>query len=147
MLQVSQTVSLLKYYIPYCLFVEYTRYDVNLITYGSPFLMEITWCHLNTIANHIRYLQNKCSCYNSLCCALQISHWSLIYRCLCVHLVISLGHISCRLYTEEYYLNEMQPEGIPEMQRSNLVSCVIQVPWFVCFLFLLVISLHINAVN
>ncbi|RLN23325.1 putative ATP-dependent RNA helicase DHX35 [Panicum miliaceum] len=31
-----------------------------------------------------------------------------------------------RLYTEEYYLNEMQSEGIPEMQRSNLVSCVIQ---------------------
>ncbi|KAL6838814.1 hypothetical protein ACP4OV_031528 [Aristida adscensionis] len=30
------------------------------------------------------------------------------------------------LYTEEYYLNEMQPEGIPEMQRSNLVSCIIQ---------------------
>ncbi|XP_062189991.1 probable pre-mRNA-splicing factor ATP-dependent RNA helicase DEAH9 [Phragmites australis] len=31
-----------------------------------------------------------------------------------------------RLYTEEYYLNEMQSEGIPEMQRSNLVSCIIQ---------------------
>ncbi|CAD6240397.1 unnamed protein product [Miscanthus lutarioriparius] len=31
-----------------------------------------------------------------------------------------------RLYTEEYYLNEMQSDGIPEMQRSNLVSCVIQ---------------------
>jgi hypothetical protein len=64
-----------------------------------------------------------------------------------VHLVISLDHISCRLYTEEYYLNEMQSEGIPEMQRSNLVSCIIQVPWFVCFLILLAISLYINAVN
>ncbi|KAL3820393.1 hypothetical protein ACJIZ3_006298 [Penstemon smallii] len=31
-----------------------------------------------------------------------------------------------RLYTEEYYLNEMSAHGIPEMQRSNLVSCVIQ---------------------
>ncbi|CAO2186162.1 unnamed protein product [Urochloa humidicola] len=31
-----------------------------------------------------------------------------------------------RLYTEECYLNEMQSEGIPEMQRSNLVSCIIQ---------------------
>ncbi|XP_052162068.1 probable pre-mRNA-splicing factor ATP-dependent RNA helicase DEAH9 [Oryza glaberrima] len=31
-----------------------------------------------------------------------------------------------RLYTEEFYLKEMQPEGIPEMQRSNLVSCIIQ---------------------
>ncbi|KAJ3693888.1 hypothetical protein LUZ60_009368 [Juncus effusus] len=31
-----------------------------------------------------------------------------------------------RLYTEEYYLNEMPFEGIPEIQRSNLVSCVIQ---------------------
>ncbi|GJN38084.1 hypothetical protein PR202_gb27094 [Eleusine coracana subsp. coracana] len=31
-----------------------------------------------------------------------------------------------RLYTEEYYLNEMQPEGVPEMQRSNLVPCIIQ---------------------
>ncbi|KAK3159755.1 hypothetical protein QOZ80_1BG0050680 [Eleusine coracana subsp. coracana] len=31
-----------------------------------------------------------------------------------------------RLYTEEYYLNEMEPEGVPEMQRSNLVSCIIQ---------------------
>ncbi|XP_072999802.1 probable pre-mRNA-splicing factor ATP-dependent RNA helicase DEAH9 isoform X2 [Typha latifolia] len=31
-----------------------------------------------------------------------------------------------RLYTEDYYVKEMQPEGIPEMQRSNLVSCVIQ---------------------
>ncbi|KAL8032499.1 hypothetical protein ABFX02_13G100100 [Erythranthe guttata] len=31
-----------------------------------------------------------------------------------------------RLYTEEYFLNEMSADGIPEMQRSNLVSCVIQ---------------------
>ncbi|KAM7525052.1 hypothetical protein LguiA_014954 [Lonicera macranthoides] len=31
-----------------------------------------------------------------------------------------------RLYTEEFYINEMSSEGIPEMQRSNLVSCVIQ---------------------
>ncbi|GFQ05352.1 probable ATP-dependent RNA helicase dhx35 [Phtheirospermum japonicum] len=31
-----------------------------------------------------------------------------------------------RLYTEEYYMNEMPADGIPEMQRSNLVSCVIQ---------------------
>lgn len=31
-----------------------------------------------------------------------------------------------RLYTEEFYLKEMSEEGIPEMQRSNLVSCVIQ---------------------
>jgi hypothetical protein len=40
---------------------------------------------------------------------------------------ISLDNVSCRLYTEEYYLNEMPSEGIPEMQRSNLVSCIIQV--------------------
>lgn len=31
-----------------------------------------------------------------------------------------------RLYTEDYYIKEMSAEGIPEMQRSNLVSCVIQ---------------------
>ncbi|KAG7547030.1 Helicase C-terminal [Arabidopsis suecica] len=31
-----------------------------------------------------------------------------------------------RLYTEEYFLNQMPGEGIPEMQRSNLVSTVIQ---------------------
>uniref|UniRef100_A0A7C8ZDG4 RNA helicase n=2 Tax=Opuntia streptacantha TaxID=393608 RepID=A0A7C8ZDG4_OPUST len=31
-----------------------------------------------------------------------------------------------RLYTEDYYIDEMSDEGIPEMQRSNLVSCVIQ---------------------
>ncbi|CAA6665809.1 unnamed protein product [Spirodela intermedia] len=31
-----------------------------------------------------------------------------------------------RLYTEEYFVKEMPNEGIPEMQRSNLVSCVIQ---------------------
>lgn len=31
-----------------------------------------------------------------------------------------------RLYTEEYFIKEMPAEGIPEMQRSNLVSCVIQ---------------------
>lgn len=31
-----------------------------------------------------------------------------------------------RLYTEEYFLNEMSVQGIPEIQRSNLVSCVIQ---------------------
>ncbi|XP_057538264.1 probable pre-mRNA-splicing factor ATP-dependent RNA helicase DEAH9 isoform X2 [Amaranthus tricolor] len=31
-----------------------------------------------------------------------------------------------RLYTEEYYVNKMSAEGIPEMQRSTLVSCVIQ---------------------
>ncbi|RAL44761.1 hypothetical protein DM860_003520 [Cuscuta australis] len=31
-----------------------------------------------------------------------------------------------RLYTEEYFLNEMASQGIPEIQRSSLVSCVIQ---------------------
>ncbi|XP_050224765.1 probable pre-mRNA-splicing factor ATP-dependent RNA helicase DEAH9 isoform X3 [Mercurialis annua] len=31
-----------------------------------------------------------------------------------------------RLYTEEYFVNEMPTQGIPEMQRSNLVSSVIQ---------------------
>ncbi|XP_034697917.1 probable pre-mRNA-splicing factor ATP-dependent RNA helicase DEAH9 isoform X1 [Vitis riparia] len=31
-----------------------------------------------------------------------------------------------RLYTEEYFVNEMSAHAIPEMQRSNLVSCVIQ---------------------
>ncbi|KAI5657257.1 hypothetical protein M9H77_26050 [Catharanthus roseus] len=31
-----------------------------------------------------------------------------------------------RLYTEEYFLNEMSAEGVPEIQRSNLVSSVIQ---------------------
>ncbi|KAE9451858.1 hypothetical protein C3L33_16239, partial [Rhododendron williamsianum] len=30
------------------------------------------------------------------------------------------------LYSEEYFVKEMSAEGIPEMQRSNLVSCVIQ---------------------
>jgi len=35
-----------------------------------------------------------------------------------------------RLYTEEYFVNEMSSVGIPEMQRSKLVSCVIQVPFF-----------------
>ncbi|KAF5177538.1 RNA helicase, ATP-dependent DEAH box [Thalictrum thalictroides] len=31
-----------------------------------------------------------------------------------------------RLYTEDYFVKEMPAEGIPEIQRSNLVSCVIQ---------------------
>ncbi|CAH9114224.1 unnamed protein product [Cuscuta epithymum] len=31
-----------------------------------------------------------------------------------------------RLYTEECYINEMPSQGIPEIQRSNLVSCIIQ---------------------
>ncbi|XP_071701244.1 probable pre-mRNA-splicing factor ATP-dependent RNA helicase DEAH9 isoform X2 [Rutidosis leptorrhynchoides] len=31
-----------------------------------------------------------------------------------------------RLYTEDYFINEMSSHGIPEMQRSNLVSSVIQ---------------------
>ncbi|GJS99917.1 probable pre-mRNA-splicing factor ATP-dependent RNA helicase DEAH9 [Tanacetum coccineum] len=31
-----------------------------------------------------------------------------------------------RLYTEDYFLNEMSTHGIPEMQRSNLASSVIQ---------------------
>ncbi|XP_010915577.1 probable pre-mRNA-splicing factor ATP-dependent RNA helicase DEAH9 [Elaeis guineensis] len=31
-----------------------------------------------------------------------------------------------RLYTEEYFVKEMPAEGIPEMQRSSLVSCVVQ---------------------
>ncbi|KAK4786842.1 hypothetical protein SAY86_010675 [Trapa natans] len=31
-----------------------------------------------------------------------------------------------RLYTEEYFLKEMSAQGIPEIQRSNLVSSVIQ---------------------
>ncbi|XP_052735676.1 probable pre-mRNA-splicing factor ATP-dependent RNA helicase DEAH9 isoform X3 [Vigna angularis] len=30
------------------------------------------------------------------------------------------------LYTEEYFLNHMPNAGIPEIQRSNMVSCVIQ---------------------
>ncbi|MED6195812.1 ATPdependent RNA helicase [Stylosanthes scabra] len=30
-----------------------------------------------------------------------------------------------RLYAEEYFLNHMSNEGIPEIQRSNLVSCII----------------------
>lgn len=38
-----------------------------------------------------------------------------------------------RLYTEEYFVNEMSSVGIPEMQRSKLVSCVIQVPFFFGF--------------
>ncbi|XP_027158941.1 probable pre-mRNA-splicing factor ATP-dependent RNA helicase DEAH9 isoform X3 [Coffea eugenioides] len=33
-----------------------------------------------------------------------------------------------RLYTEQYFLKEMSAEGIPEIQRSNLVSSVIQDP-------------------
>ncbi|KAI4312242.1 hypothetical protein MLD38_037076 [Melastoma candidum] len=32
-----------------------------------------------------------------------------------------------RLYTEEYFHKEMSAQGIPEIQRSNLVSCIIQV--------------------
>lgn len=35
--------------------------------------------------------------------------------------------IATRLYTEEYFLNHMSNEGIPEIQRSSMVSCVIQV--------------------
>ncbi|XP_057472095.1 probable pre-mRNA-splicing factor ATP-dependent RNA helicase DEAH9 isoform X1 [Actinidia eriantha] len=31
-----------------------------------------------------------------------------------------------RLYSEEHFVKEMSAEGIPEIQRSNLVSCVIQ---------------------
>ncbi|CAI0469090.1 unnamed protein product [Linum tenue] len=31
-----------------------------------------------------------------------------------------------RLYTEEYFVKQMSSEGIPEIQRSKLVSCVIQ---------------------
>lgn len=31
-----------------------------------------------------------------------------------------------RLYTEDYFVKEMPAEGVPEMQRSNLVSCVVQ---------------------
>ncbi|KAL4563271.1 hypothetical protein LXL04_027311 [Taraxacum kok-saghyz] len=31
-----------------------------------------------------------------------------------------------RLYTEDYFINKMSSHGIPEMQRSNLVSSVIQ---------------------
>ncbi|CAH9112200.1 unnamed protein product [Cuscuta europaea] len=31
-----------------------------------------------------------------------------------------------RLYTEECFINEMPSQGIPEIQRSNLVSCIIQ---------------------
>ncbi|TKY71793.1 ATP-dependent RNA helicase DHX35 [Spatholobus suberectus] len=34
--------------------------------------------------------------------------------------------IATRLYAEEYFLNHMSNEGIPEIQRSNMVSCVIQ---------------------
>lgn len=31
-----------------------------------------------------------------------------------------------RLYTEDYFIEKMPAEGVPEMQRSNLISCVIQ---------------------
>lgn len=40
-----------------------------------------------------------------------------------------------RLYTEEYFVNEMSAQGIPEMQRSNLVPCVIQVCSFVAMIY------------
>lgn len=46
-------------------------------------------------------------------------------QCCWFYLFIFL--ISNRLYTEDYFLKEMAVDGIPEMQRSNLVSCVIQV--------------------
>ncbi|KAF4388856.1 hypothetical protein F8388_019035 [Cannabis sativa] len=39
---------------------------------------------------------------------------------------LPLSQHTCRLYTEEYFVKEMPNEGIPEIQRSNLVSCVIQ---------------------
>ena len=34
--------------------------------------------------------------------------------------------VCVRLYAEEYFVNEMKDEGIPEMQRSRLDSCVVQ---------------------
>lgn len=48
--------------------------------------------------------------------------------------IVTFSHVAAtRLYTEEYFSKEMSAEGIPEMQRSNLVSCVIQVCSFVEF--------------
>lgn len=48
---------------------------------------------------------------------------TIIFLPFIVHMIIT------RLYTEEYFLSHMSVEGIPEIQRSNLVSCVIQV-WY-----------------
>lgn len=52
---------------------------------------------------------------------------------LLLHLVF-IGSIF-RLYTEEFYVKELSTEGIPEMQRSNLVSSVIQVCDLLKFIF------------
>ncbi|KAM0049009.1 putative RNA helicase [Helianthus debilis subsp. tardiflorus] len=42
-------------------------------------------------------------------------------------IVVSQNHgFTTWLYTEDYFVNEMSSHGIPEMQRSNLVSSVIQ---------------------
>lgn len=59
---------------------------------------------------------------------------------LCWAILIKLVYFSLygiRLYTEEYYVNEMSTEGIPEIQRTSLVSSVIQVCTMHCKLNLL----------
>lgn len=63
----------------------------------------------------------------------EIDYYSTSFRILVLslQLIHSTFPASCRLYTEEYFINEMPAEGIPEMQRSNLVTCVIQVIVFV----------------
>lgn len=79
-----------------------------------------------------------------------ISHYRPKYvvaaiKTLAFHCLLTLFSSFHRLYTEEYFLKEMPTEGIPEMQRSNLVSCVIQVCkslGFLILLFLLVFLIY-----
>lgn len=87
-------------------FVDNTDHDVDLWFSSEGVRPIMCWCNFTKIV-------------------ISIVKINLVFK----HLVILFGDISCRLYTEEYYLNEMQSEGIPEMQRSNLVSCIIQVTW------------------
>ena len=93
-----------------------------MLTYDSPFLMAIICCRNFSITDfeHIFILilikHCKINVVTTITYVVRYIFLLELNLSVFVHLVISLDHISCRLYTEEYYLNEMQSEGIPEMQ-------------------------------
>lgn len=47
--------------------------------------------------------------------------------------VFSWPYFLGRLYTEDYYVEKMQAESVPEIQRSNMVSTILQVTTFPAF--------------
>lgn len=112
-------------------------YPSCLFTHTPPFSNKYSICEVSILQFHgvikvivfllMRFF-NALFCY--VLCPLYHANISncVIVFCIDVNCQPFTAHMTAiRLYTEEYFLNHMPNAGIPEIQRSNMVSCVIQV--------------------